>query len=105
VVEEKTDDQTGDDGCREHPPETREVSPPEHRVGVSIGHPLRSLSQDWLSAGTRVSVHAPRGTGNARKISQRDAPTNRVGATHTTAWEGVGKRSVVMSRRPFLWRR
>ena len=50
----------------------REVATPKRRVRVSIGHPLRSLSQVVRRGCTTTSAHAPRGAGEARKLSQGD---------------------------------
>jgi hypothetical protein len=44
MVDEQTDDRAEDHRTREHPAEAHEVATGEGRVGVSIGHPLRSLS-------------------------------------------------------------
>jgi len=86
-----------DHGTRDHPAEAREVATPKRRVRVSIGHPLRSLSQVCSSRCTTTSAHAPRGTGEARKLSQRDRATIGAGRAHTSASDRVTRPAVVMS--------
>ncbi len=95
MVREQSEDEAHDDGSREHPAEAREVASAESRVRLSIGHPLRSLSQ-VISSGCAASAHAPRGTGDARKLSQREGATIGVGSVHTSASARVTRHSVVM---------
>ena len=97
VVDQESEDEARDDGTGEHPAEACEVATPKRRVRVSIGHPLRSLSQVCSSRCTTTSAHAPRGTGEARKLSQRDGAANGAGRAHTSASDRVTRPAVVMS--------
>jgi hypothetical protein len=97
MVDEQTENQADDDGTREDPAEADEIATPKGRFRLSIGHPLRSLSQGGTSERSMSPTHAPRGTDDARKLSQRIAGSNGAARVHTTAPERVTKRSVVMS--------
>ena len=97
LVDEESEDEARDDGTGEHPAEAREVATPKRRVRVSIGHPLRSLPGVISSASTTTSAHAPRGTGEARKLSQGEGASNGAGRGHTTLPDRVTRPSVVMS--------
>src|SRR5262249_9798303 len=61
----------------------------------------RSLSRVSTSRKSRSPTHAPRGLDDARKLSQRDRPTNAAGRVptpvHTRAPDRVTRVSVVMS--------
>src|SRR4029077_2691939 len=97
LVDEEPEDEAGHDGSGEHPAEAREVATPKCRVRVSIGHPLRSLPGVFSLASTATSAHAPRGTGEARKLSQDEGASNGAGRGHSTLPDRVKRPSVVMS--------
>jgi hypothetical protein len=62
---------------------------------MSIGHALRSLSRVFAAGDSTSPTRAPRGLGDARKLSQRDWPTNPAGRVHTTPRKRVTGLSVV----------